>query len=109
MAEEPFPSNRNGLKQISIPKIKSGINKNAALSGHRTQQNSNGLLVSNQHGVQKKTFEYLTNNIQDNVHAHTLDEQSINQVELSQKLLRNKKEKDDILSDYFSAKKKFGR
>jgi len=104
------------LKNINVPKIKTGIYKNAGLSGHKTQQNANGHLVSNQTGVQKKTFEYLTNNMGNDsaVHAHTLDDKvriedkGLQNVDLSSKLAK-KREKDDMLTDYFSAKKKFGR
>ena len=99
------------MKHISVPKIKTGIYKNAGLSGHKTQQNANGHLVSNQTGVQKKTFEYLTSNLGNDAHAHTLDEridQGLQNVDLAGKL-NKKRERDDMLTDYFSAKKKFGR
>lgn len=78
LGDEPFSnSGRNtSLQNINVPKIKGGIYKNAGLSGHKTQQNANGLLVSNQSGVQKKTFEYLTSNMgnESAAHAHTLDD-----------------------------------
>ena len=62
------------LDNISVPKLKQGIYKNA--SGFSAQKTNNGHLVSNQSGVQKKTFEYLTANMANDVaaHANTLDE-----------------------------------
>lgn len=102
------------MKIISVPKIKTGLYKNAGLSGHKTQQNANGHLVSNQTGVQKKTFEYLTSNLGNDAHAHTLDDkidQGLHQVDLTGKLVKKRdgRDRDSMLTDYFSAKKKFGR
>ena len=93
-----------------MPKLKSAIYKNAGFSAQKT---SNGHIVSNQSGVQKKTFEYLTANMANDGmgHAQTLDEKPAKgelAVGLSSKL-QNKKERNEMLTDYFSAKKKFGR
>jgi hypothetical protein len=44
-------------------------------------------------------------------HAHTLDDKldkGLQNVDLSSKLVK-KRERNDMLSDYYSAKKKFGR
>jgi hypothetical protein len=68
--------------------------------------------VSNQSGVQKKTFEYLTSNMghDTGAHAHTLDQKPAKGelgVSLASKL--QKRDRDDMMTDYFSAKKKLGR
>lgn len=103
-------SQRNtSLNNIAVPKLKSGIYKNAAFAS--AQKTSNGHIVSNQSGVQKKTFEYLTANMANEGHAQTLDDKPTKGdlgVGLHSKL-QNKKDKNDMLTDYFSAKKKLGR
>ena len=97
------------MNNLTVPKLKSGIYKNSGLSA---QKAGNGQLVSNQSGVQKKTFEYLTANMaNDSGHAQTLDDKATKgelAVGLTSKL-QGKKERNDMLTDYFSAKKKLGR
>ena len=91
-----------------MPKLRTGIYKNAGFSA---QKGSNGHIVSNQSGVQKKTFEYLTANMANDLHAHTLDDKPAKgelAIGLNPKL-QGKKERNNMLTDYFSAKKKFGR